>query len=1029
MHSQQSKLVQAALLDFNNKIPGQIKLEKSKLVLFKNFPYVSIDLKGVEVFADKEEIEPLLQIRDIYVGFNFWKIIHGDIEIKKIKIADGHIHINALEGGKYDILEAIKSQLPDTENDEVKPLELNLKSIGIKNIKIRKKSEFEKTNIEIEMNHFYAKIKKTNEDIYAKLKADILLNLMIGDSVLASNKKLELESEMLYDKLKEYAQIKPSKLRLAGVSLDLVGSVDVANDMDLDIQIHGEKKDFSLLFAFLPNEYQTFIKRYKNAGDIYFDASIKGKSIHGNQPLIEANFGCKKGYFENINVHRTLQDLNFSAYFTNGDKRNLSSSEFRLTDFNAQPEQGLVKANIIIRNFDDPYVNIDIKTDFDLNFLAEFLQLENIENLNGKVLLTVNYNELIDINDAENAILGFKQGLDSKLEIENLAFKIPGYPNRFKNIHVLSTMKDGRLQIENFTAQFNTSDIKLQGYISSLPALLHAFDEPIEMGFKISSNLIDLKELTSNDSLKKKTIDEKIKNLNTSFKFTGNARDLQKFDYLPKGKFELTDLYAELKNFPHKLHDFDATVQIDEQNIQIDRFHAEIDKTDFDFAFKITNYPKWFKDSIDGFSKITFVLKSNEFYPDNLLTYKGENYLPIEYKNEYIKELYLKGALQLNYIKSELDSFAIEFEESKGRFTRHPLKIESLKGIVYGREGILNTRKLQLKLGNSDALLSMKYHYGEGVKDRSNYFKLRSDYLDFDQIITYDDKKSSKQDSMEHHEEAFNVFELPFGNTRIDLEIKKLNYHKIKIDTFNAKLRLQPDHFLYVDTLSMNIADGHVDLKGYFNGSDPKNIYFSPNFRINNLDMNQVLIKVDNFGQEMLINENIKGKLSGTIQGQIKMYPDLFPSLEKSQLNLNLLLVDGVFVNFAPLRAMSDFFKDKNLNYVRFDTLQNEFTLKNGELNIPAMTINSSLGYMELSGKQSMTLDMNYTMRIPWALVTEVGSSKLFGGRKKSEISEDQMDEIIRRDSNRRGRFITVRLSGNPDDFKVNLGRERNRNN
>jgi hypothetical protein len=222
----------------------------------------------------------------------------------------------------------------------------------------------------------------------------------------------------------------------------------------------------------------------------------------------------------------------------------------------------------------------------------------------------------------------------------------------------------------------------------------------------------------------------------------------------------------------------------------------------------------------------------------------------------------------------------------------------------------------------------------------------------------------------------------------------------------------------------MDIAGGHVDLKGYLNGSNPSEINFSPNFYISNLDLNKVMIKADNFGQEYVVNDNIKGNLSGTIKGKIKLYPDLFPVLDKSDLEMNLMINNGVIANFAPLRSLSDFFRDKNLSYVRFDTLQNTFTLKNNELSFPAMTINTSLGFIEITGKQSMNeaMDMNYLVRVPWALVTNAAVNKLFGGRNKNDIPEDQIDDIIKRDETRKTRFINVNVTGTTEKYKISLG-------
>jgi hypothetical protein len=58
---------------------------------------------------------------------------------------------------------------------------------------------------------------------------------------------------------------------------------------------------------------------------------------------------------------------------------------------------------------------------------------------------------------------------------------------------------------------------------------------------------------------------------------------------------------------------------------------------------------------------------------------------------------------------------------------------------------------------------------------------------------------------------------------------------------------------------------------------------------------------------------------------------------------------------------------------VRFDTLRDKFTFKDGALTIPSMNINSSLGFMEISGTQSLDTHMEYYVRIPLKLVTQVG--------------------------------------------------------
>jgi hypothetical protein len=121
---------------------------------------------------------------------------------------------------------------------------------------------------------------------------------------------------------------------------------------------------------------------------------------------------------------------------------------------------------------------------------------------------------------------------------------------------------------------------------------------------------------------------------------------------------------------------------------------------------------------------------------------------------------------------------------------------------------------------------------------------------------------------------------------------------------------------------------------------------------------------------------------------------------------------------------MSSYFKDKNLNKVRFDTLRNKLSFQNNTLSIPSMNINSSLGFLEISGTQALNKQMEYYLRIPLKLVTQVGFRKLFG-KKQEEVDPDQVDAIQYRDKDKKIHFINLKITGTPDDYKMGLGKAK----
>jgi hypothetical protein len=153
------------------------------------------------------------------------------------------------------------------------------------------------------------------------------------------------------------------------------------------------------------------------------------------------------------------------------------------------------------------------------------------------------------------------------------------------------------------------------------------------------------------------------------------------------------------------------------------------------------------------------------------------------------------------------------------------------------------------------------------------------------------------------------------------------------------------------------------------------------------------------------------------------MHADMVPIIDDSEIHMDLAVHNGSLNNYSAFDALSDYFVDKNLDHVRFDTLRNTIDLKDGQLSIPSMNINSTLGYFEISGQQNTDLTMEYYLRIPIKVVTQAGFQKLFG--KKDQDNSGQVDEIEYRDENKRTRFVNIKIEGTPDEYRISLGKDR----
>ena len=233
------------------------------------------------------------------------------------------------------------------------------------------------------------------------------------------------------------------------------------------------------------------------------------------------------------------------------------------------------------------------------------------------------------------------------------------------------------------------------------------------------------------------------------------------------------------------------------------------------------------------------------------------------------------------------------------------------------------------------------------------------------------------------------------------------------------------DQTITIDTLMMHIAGGTVNMRGKFNGSDHEKITFRSRIRFEQVDLAKMMLKLDHFGQDVVINKNVKGKISGEIKSNVQVHPDLMPMLSNTKATLTLKIYNGSLENFAPMQAMAGYFKDKNLRLIRFDTLANKLTFTNGVLDIPEMDINSSLGYIQISGKQSLDLSMEYYLRVPMKVVTKAGFTALFH-KKQEEVDLTQVDQIEYIDKDKKIAFMNLKVTGTKDGhYDVALGKNK----
>ncbi|HYG03828.1 MAG TPA: AsmA-like C-terminal region-containing protein [Chryseosolibacter sp.] len=1044
LSTQQDKLVRLAVKEVNMRLKGELAIDESSISLFKHFPYVSIALHNARLYAHKGSSEkPLFSVERIYAGFSIPDLIDGRHTVRRLIVKNRYIDLVRDTAGNVNIVEAatFKTDTLHKKTETTSTADVNLEKIVLKDISILFHDYASGMRYATYLTKVTSSFEIDSLQILGTLSSEMKLDIRTdNDTAFLHDKNVSLHLAAGYEPKKGKFKIATCSFNVDEAGFKIEGGADLSGEPDLNLRIHGDQQDFNLVTGFLPADVKQKMKPFTYDGRIFFDARVKGKVAENQMPLIEVAFGCDSAWIHNTSANKKVDQLGFNGFFTNGAERSLKTSQVQIINLSARPDKGVFKGNFVVRDFTKPRTLVQIRSELELNFIGEFFGIHDLKQMTGKIKLDMDFKELDDITVPEKSLNKLKEGIQSRLSVENLSFRIPGYPRAVRDMNLHAHMENGRVTIDSATLRIGDSDIALDGSLSDIRAFLRHHHKPITLALNAKSTRLILSELLSYDTALSNNTKEEITDFSIGLALETSVHELLNPAPLPKGNLQLTNLNGAFKVYRHKLKDLSATVVINDTLLRLRNLVGHIDSSDFHFSGRVINYQLWFDEIKKGKTQIAFDFKSKHFAIRDVLPWHVRKYLPRGYRRERIDNAWVRTKIDMRY--DTIFRFAkAKIANITGDLVDHKLKLEGISGgLKYGaRVLILDT--LRGKIGRTDFDLTFKYFTGldRQMRKRTNYLKFTSNFFDADEMSQYDlaPKKGRRRkpgdtttvvatiDST-RHAEAFNIFIIPFSDFNAEIDIAKIKYNRLWLKDVTARLRMQEDQHIFVDTLRLKVAKGTIAMRGHFNGTDPDKIWFKSRIQVDTVDLEKMMFKLDHLGQDVVINKNIKGRLSGLIRSYVQVHPNLVPIMSKTKAELNISIYDGTLVDFAPMQAMASYFKDKNLRLIRFDTLQNKLMFTNGVLDIPSMDINSSLGYIQMSGKQSLDLNMEYYVRVPMKMVTKVGFSTLFS-RKQEDVDLTQVDEIEYIDKEKKIAFMNLKVSGTPDDFTVGLGKDKMR--
>ncbi|MCC5920401.1 MAG: AsmA family protein [Cyclobacteriaceae bacterium] len=1033
IYIKRDQIYQMAVSEFNRTQPGTLKIDSILPDFFNNFPYISIDLKNTSIYSAEDKENPVVFIEDFFVGFNVRKLIQGKFEIKSILIKGGNINLIKDEKGLLNILGTFDTSPPEEAqaDKENAPISFNLSELKIKETSVSMNDLYSHQVYDFYFEKAKGKLKYSAEKIALDWDVDGFLHeLSINGDRLLWDKKVIVDVDLDYVTDSKLLTIRSGGVGLNEAFFDMQGSVDLTEEVNMDLTFDGRKSDFGLFASFAPENISSYLKSYYNSGDIFVNGKIVGSAGKGSTPKINVEFGCKNAYFINQPTNTRMDNVEFTGFFTNGSEQNLRTSEIRIQNFNAEPEQSVFRSSFHIVNFEDPYINLDFRATVDLASLFEFFGVSNVQQINGRIIADVQYNELVDLSDEGASFKRIKESQSSQLSIRDLAFILPGKDLPIEQVNGDLSLVRGDLRVDSLRARVGTSNVSFSGGLKNIPELIHRIDSSFHMDLKLKSDRLNLAELElfayqpDTSYVVKST--ENIYDLHFEAEVSSSIKQIYEFDILPDFDMMITHLEASMDKFPHRLHDFDVHLVCKEDDLRLKRFSGEIDNSGFKLAGQLKNFKYLFDSTNKKEVPLEVQWQSDVFRLKDFFTYDDTLRLPEEYQDEWIKNFKLDAKVSASNEEwrslSWNEGLNLSIRNLQGLFTFHQLPIRGGRMELTHFNDSTRVNRFEMQVGRSDLSATGFFAKGDDQRGDRKYLNLRSNRMDVDELIKKKATASSSPANKEerNHEADLNIFEWDFPNLTLDLAVNELVNGGVSYYNLNGKVRTTEDKKLFLEPLSIRIPAGDVSIRGYLNGLNPDSLYFESRLSLKQIDIEKLMLKMDDGESDYQLSDNFRGIMDAEIDLRVYLHPDLTPIVKTANARVNAKVSEGRLINFTPLAAMGRFFGDANLNDIRFDNLDNEFTLENSTISFPRMEIASTIGFMFIAGQQSLDSRMDYTVEVPLRLVRSASWNALTSGFRRDRETRDADDKAIQSSADRRrSTLVPIRITGDSENLDV----------
>ena len=459
--------------------------------VFQQFPQVSIVLNDVYIEDSHPGQYPLLTASQISFQMNPLEVWQGKYSIRGLKISDSetNLKINSEGTNNYTV---IKKQA----GPEKSSVSFELKNVSLSNTKVNYVDLRLRQDMTFSSNKMMASI-QTHNDIYVIEAAGQLTTekINIEEHSFLNGKSFNITSNLVYDDIKKFLEIKPSTLELKSASFTVTGNYGWKVKNLINIITKGDNTDIQTLISLFPESVARKLEKYQSKGDVYFNCLLKGEISKTKNPSLSVDFGFNNATLYHPDYKSRIEEAGIEGSFASNDVGSLRQAVLVLKNISGKLNNEQFVANLIIQDFVDPEVICNFKGKVDAPGVLSFYPIETLTNVTGSLLVDIAFEGKIAY--LKNKATAQRVSTQGTVDLQDINFEYGKERVPLQHLKGNLQFSNNDLALSNVSGKLGNSDFLLNGFFKNIITFIFFENQPIGIETDLKANYIDLDQIFS----------------------------------------------------------------------------------------------------------------------------------------------------------------------------------------------------------------------------------------------------------------------------------------------------------------------------------------------------------------------------------------------------------------------------------------------------------------------------------------------------------------------------------------------------